>query len=154
MEDDAAARRQLSDRIDQRRAEIRSYLHSARPHRNRLINMSIFGSSLAAALTVGPAAGGTKFTDAVAGLFSLPEDSAVWRLFCLAAAVLSVCAAIATNLANSQAVAAKVTAAETCNAELEGLQVSLTLGNLGLADAVQLYQQYVGKVSFLEGAVQ
>ncbi|MBT1001421.1 hypothetical protein KIH31_02290 [Paenarthrobacter sp. DKR-5] len=152
MDDQAEARRELSARIDEQRASIREFLRRARPRRTRLTNISIIGSSLAAALTVGPATGGKKFTEAIQGLFSLSDDSVVWRLLCLAAVVLSVAAAVATNLANSTNVAAQVTAAETCNAELEGLQLSLSLGQLPLEDAIQAYRQSVAKVSFLDSA--
>jgi hypothetical protein len=74
----------------------------------------------------------------------------VWRSLCLAAVVLSVTAALATNLATSQALADKVSAAETCNAQLEGLNVALNFGRIDVDEAVQLYQQYVTPVAFVE----
>lgn len=77
MEESADTRQRLSERIDQKQQAIRSYLGRERPRRNRLSNVSIVGSALAAALTAGPAVGGTGFTEAVQGIFNLEEDSVV-----------------------------------------------------------------------------
>ncbi|WP_138444231.1 hypothetical protein [Sinomonas susongensis] len=150
MDEDAGARKELSALIEERRGTIRDFLRRARPRRSRLTNISLLGSSLAAAFTVGPAAGGTKFTEALKNLFALADDSVVWRVLCLAAVLLSITAAIATNLANSSNVAAQVSAAEACLGELEGLQLSLSLGNVPLDDIVQAYRQAIAKVPFLD----
>jgi exonuclease VII small subunit len=56
---------------------------------------------------------------------------------------------VATNLANSADVASQVSAAEACLGELEGLQLSLSLGNAPLDEVIQAYRQAVAKVSFL-----
>lgn len=152
MEDETAARRELSERIERRRFSISSFLQRARPRRSRLTTVSVVGSALAAALTAIPAFGGTGFTASVQGTFSLADSSTVWRLLCLAAMVFSLAAALATNLANSHSLATQVTAAEACNAELDGLQTALAYGHLPIDDAVQLYQQYVAKVAFVDEA--
>ncbi|KRE52444.1 hypothetical protein ASG92_25290 [Arthrobacter sp. Soil736] len=150
MDESPETRQRLSDRIEQRQQAIRSYLGRERPRRNRLSNISIVGSALAAMLTAGPAAGGTGFTEAVQGIFSLNDDSVVWRFLCLAAVILSVAAALATNFANSHALADKVTAAETANAQLDGLQDTLNFGHIPIDDALKLYQQYVAQVPFVD----
>jgi MFS family permease len=150
MDESADTRQRLSDRIDQKRQTIRSYLGRERPRRNRLSNISIVGSALAAMLTAGPAVGGTGFTEAIQGIFSLGDDSIVWRFLCLAAVIFSVAAALATNFANSRALGEKVSAAESANAQLEGLQLSLNFGNLAVADALKLYQQAVAPVAFVD----
>lgn len=144
------ARQKLSERIGEQEAAIRAYLRRERPRRNRLLNLSVWGSVLAAILTAGPAFGGTRFTSAVQGVFSLQESSAVWQILCLSAVLLSGTAALATNLASSHSVAARVTAAETCNAQLGALQVALDLGYLDPEDALKLFQQYVTQVSFID----
>jgi hypothetical protein len=150
MDESADTRQRLSDRIDQKQQAIRSYLGRERPRRNRLSNISIVGSALAAMLTAGPAVGGTGFTEAIQGIFSLGDDSIVWRFLCLAAVILSVAAALATNFANSRALGEKVSAAESANAQLDGLQLSLNFGNLAVADALKLYQQAVAPVAFVD----
>jgi hypothetical protein len=152
MDESADTRQRLSERIDQKQQAIRSYLGRERPRRNRLSNISIVGSALAAVLTAGPAVGGTGFTEAVRGIFSLDDDSIVWRFLCLAAVIFSVSAALATNFANSRALGEKVSAAESANAQLEGLQLSLNFGNLAVPDALKLYQQAVAPVAFVEEA--
>ncbi|MBB6407080.1 hypothetical protein [Arthrobacter sp. AZCC_0090] len=145
-----AARKKLTDRIEAQETSIGDYLKRARPRRNRLMNLSVWGSVLAAILTAGPAFGGTKFTAAVQGVFFLPESSVVWQILCLSAVLSSGVAALATNLASSHSVQAKVTAAETSNAQLESLKVAIELGCLELEDAVTLFQQYVAQVPFIE----
>ena len=75
----------------------------------------------------------------------------MWRVLCLAAVLLSLAAALATNLSNSHSVADRVSAAEACMAQLEGLRMALEFGHLGTDDAVQLYQQYVAHIGFVDG---
>ncbi len=150
MDEDQQRRDELYQRIESRRASIQSFLGRARPHQNMLTNVSIGGSALATALTAAPALGGTGFTTAVQGIFSLQEGSTVWRALCLAAALVSMAAALATHLASARGIAAQVTAAESCNAELEGLQLSLTLGRMPVEDAIDLYRQYLTKIPFVE----
>ncbi|WP_427133443.1 hypothetical protein [Pseudarthrobacter sp. S9] len=150
MDDTSDTRQRLSTRIDEKQQAIRSYLGRERPRRNRLANISIVGSALAAALTAGPAVGGTGFTEAAAGVFGLSDDSVVWRVLCLLAVVLSVAAALATNFATSHSLADRVSAAETCSAQLEGLQVALSFGQIAIDDAVKLYQQYSAQVAFVD----
>ncbi|WP_287931010.1 hypothetical protein [Arthrobacter sp.] len=152
MSEDPQARQELAARIEQRRSAVTAFLRGARPRRNRLTNISIVGSGLAAIFTVGPAVGGTRFTGAIQGILSLGDDSIVWRVLCLAAVLLSLAAALATNLANSHAVAAQVSAAEACNAELDGLETALAFGSLPTDNAVDLYRQYVAKVAFIDDA--
>jgi hypothetical protein len=150
MDETADTRQLLASRIEQKQDAVRSYLGRERPRRNRLSNTSIVGSGLAAMLTAGPAFGGTDFTEAVQALFSLESSSVVWRVLCLGAVLLSVAAALATNFANSHSLADRVSAAETCRAQLEGLQDTLNFGNIAVDDALKLYQQYVAQVAFVD----
>lgn len=150
MIDTPDTRQLLSTRIEQKQHAVRSYLARQRPRRTRLANLSVVGSTLAATLTAGPGVGGQGFTETVQGVLALADPSLVWRFLCLAAVILSVTAALATNLATSQALADKVSAAETCSAQLEGLHVALTFGRIDVDEAVQLYQQYVTPVAFVD----
>jgi hypothetical protein len=150
MDPEADFRRELLTRIDARRAGITAYLRRIRPRRDHLITTSIVSSSLAAVLTAGPALGGETFADTVGNALSLGDRSLVWRLLCLGALVVSLVAAISTNLARSRDLERRVNAAEACNTELEGLATLLEFGRLPLDDAVKLYQQYVVKIPFVE----
>ena len=144
------ARQRLTENIEQRQSAIKQFLRQERPRRNRLATTSVVGSALAAAFTAGPAFGGAKFAVGVQGALALEQSAIVWQALCVAAMLMSLIAAVSTNLANSHSVAAKVSAAETCNAQLEGLQTALNFGRLPLGDAVQLYQQYTTQVAFVD----
>ncbi|MHA7269341.1 hypothetical protein [Arthrobacter sp. HLT1-20] len=152
MSEDPQVRQDLTARIHHRRASVLAFLRTARPRRNRFTHISIIGSALAAVFTVGPAVGGSRFTESVQEVFSLRDDSVVWRVLCLAAVLLSLAAAVATNLANSHALSAQVTAAEAASAELDGLESALKFGTLPTDNAVELYRQYVAKVAFIDDA--
>ena len=152
MNETPDTRQLLSTRIEQKQQAVRSYLGRERPRRNRLSNISVVGSAIAAMLTAGPAFGGTGFTNAIQGVFSLADDSVVWRVLCLGAVLLSVAAALATNFANSHSLADRVSAAETCKAQLEGLQDTLSFGRIAMDDALKLYQQYTAQVAFVDDA--
>lgn len=150
MDDDAEVRQELLGRIGARRASINAFVHDVRPRSARLANFSTISSAVAAVLTAGPALGGVTFAQAVQQGFSLPTQSIVWRILCLGAMVVSIVAAISTSMHKSQDLAARLSAAEACNAELEGLQTLLEFGKLPVEDAVKLYQQYVTKIPFVE----
>jgi hypothetical protein len=86
----------------------------------------------------------------VADGLSLRSDSTVWRVLCLLALLMSVVAAVATNIVKSQDVAQRITAAEATNAELEGLRTLLEFGEIGVGDAAKLYQQYLTKIPWVD----
>lgn len=150
--DDNALRADLLARIDARRAALRAFLWQNVPRSRRRMTAVVVLTSLAAVFTAGPAAGGTTFSRAVQNSLGLESDATVWRTLCLLAVIVSVAAAVLTNLNKSQDVAARVTAAEATSAELEGLATVVLYGQVPLADAVKLYQQYVAKVPFVTEA--
>lgn len=149
MSDEVQARQELLKRIVSRRASIKAFVRDLRPRGARLTNISIVSSSLAAALTAGPAIGGQSFADTLGQTFSLSRNSLVWQVLCLAAMVISIVAAISTNMNKSQETAVRLSIAEACSAELEGLQTLMEFGQLSVQDAVKLYQQYVAKIPFV-----
>lgn len=144
------ARQRLIEEIEQRQSVLKQFLRQQRPRRNRLVTASVVASALAAAFTAGPAVGGPKFAVGVQGVLALEQSAMVWQVLCLAAMILSLVAALSTNLANSHSIATKVNSAESCNAQLEGLQAVLKFGRLPLEDALQLYQQYTVQVAFVD----
>jgi hypothetical protein len=105
---------------------------------------------MAAVFTAGPALGGVSFAEAIQRGLSLPESSIVWRALCLVAMLVSLVAVISVQLNKSQDMATRLSAAEACNAELEGLQTLLEFGQLPVQDAAQLYQKYITKIPFVE----
>jgi hypothetical protein len=149
MTTDSESRRELLEQIKSRRAAIGAYVRVLEPRGTRLTNLSIICSAIVTALTAGPALGGTQFTGVTAEALNVTETSLVWRALCFLAMVLSMVAAIATNLYKSHDYAARLAKAEACNVALEGLETLIKFGQLSLAEAVTLYQQYVAEVSFV-----
>ena len=150
MPDDGDLRRDLLARIDARRASVQTFLRTSRPRIRRRANVTIVLSSLAAVFTAGPAVGGEPFAESVQKTFGLASDSYVWRTLCLLALLVSVSAAVLSNIAKSQDDVARLSTVEAANAELEGLSTLLQLGHLSVDDAVKLYQQYSVKIPFVE----
>jgi hypothetical protein len=149
MVEDNSVRLDLLQRISSRRAGVQAYLQQQRPRFRRRANVTIVLTTLAAVSTVGPAVGGQTFADGVKRALGLSSDSVVWRVLCLVALLVSVGAAILTNLGKSQSEATRLANVEAVEAELEGLAVLLEFGQLPVQDAVKLYQQYTSKISFV-----
>jgi hypothetical protein len=147
--EDGERRDLLLTRIQARRESIAAFVADLRPRGNRLANVSIVASALGVVLTAGPALGGPAFADGVQAGLSLSSDSLVWQVLCLAALVVSVVSAVAANLVKRQDAVARISAAETCGAELEGLQTALEFDQVTLAVAVGLYQDAIVKIPFV-----
>jgi hypothetical protein len=150
MADDNDLRRDLVRRIEGRRASVQAFLRDHRPRTRHRATATIVLSSLAALFTAGPAFGGEGFTQSVQDIFGFRDDSTVWRLLCLLAIIVSVGAAVLTNISKSQDDVARLSSAEAANAELEGLSSLLQFGHLTVDDGVKLYQQYTAKIPFVD----
>ena len=151
MGDRGEDRQELLRRIGAQRASIDNFVRQVRPRSVRLANTSIISSATAAVFTAGPALGGVSFTEAVQRVFALSTGSIVWRVLCLVAMLVSLVATISAQLSKSHDVAARLSAAEACDTELEGLQTLLELEQLPVQDAANLYVKYIGKVPFVRG---
>jgi hypothetical protein len=149
MSDSDEGRRELLRRIEAQRANIDAFVRRVRPRSVRLANIGIVSSATAAVFTAGPALGGVSFAEAVQRVFSLPATSIVWRTLCLIAMFVSLVATISVQLGKSQDMAAKISAAEACDTELEGLQTLLELAQLPVRDAAELYLKYIAKIPFV-----
>ena len=153
MADDDALRRDLLWRIEARRASIQAYLREHRPRTRRRATITIVLSSLAALFTAGPALGGEPFAQSVQDSLGLVSDSYVWRTLCMLALLVSLGAAILTNLGKANDDVARLSSAEAANTELEGLTGLLQFGHVSLEDGVKLYQQYIVKIPFVDEPV-
>jgi hypothetical protein len=149
-EDSDFLRRDLLARVEARRGAVQAFLRQNRPRIRRRANVTIMLTSLAAAFTAGPAVGGQTFADTVQHTLGLASDSSVWRFLCLGALLVSIGAAVLTNLGKSQDEVGRLSTAEAANTELEGLTTLLQFGSLPVEEAVKLYQQYAVKISFVE----
>jgi hypothetical protein len=150
MSDDVEVRAELIRRIEARRSSINAFVRRVRPRSARLANISIVSSAAAAAFTAGPALGGSSFAETVQRGFSLSDSSLVWRVLCLFAMLVSLVAAISANLNKSQDTVSQLSAAEACDAELEGLQTLREFGHLSVHDGAGLYQKYITKIPFVQ----
>ena len=147
---DDARRQDLLWRIDRRRAAVQAFLRDNRPRTRRRATITVVLSSLAAVFTAGPAFGGQSFADSVQAIFGLTSDTTVWRVLCLLALLVSVGAAVLTNLGKADDDVARLSSAEAANTELEGLSGLLQFGQLTVEDGAKLYQQYSVKIPFVD----
>jgi MFS family permease len=141
---------ELLGRINQQRAQVDAFLASAVPRKRRLLNTTIVGGSLAAALTAGPAVGGPSFTAWLTAALGLTSPS--WRLLCGGAAVCSIMATVATQLLKSDNVEQNVTRAQGARAKLEVLELGLKIGQLDERQALTEYLKCVEETAFLVGS--
>jgi hypothetical protein len=139
----------LLRRIRERRETVDAYVRNARPRAERLTNICIISSAVAAALTAGPGFGRTNFTDAVKDSLSLDSPDQVWVPICILASITSLVAAISANLSKSRNAEARIVSAEACRTELEGLETFVEFHQISLEQALKLYQQYIARVPFI-----
>jgi hypothetical protein len=144
----ANVRDDLLVRIREKRQQVEVFVRGALPRKRRLLNITIFGGTLAAAFTAGPAAGGASFTAWLTSTFGLTSPS--WQLLCGAAAACSVAATVSTQLLKSQNIEEHVARAQGCRAKLEVLEVGLTTGHLDTTQATSEFIRCVEEVSFLD----
>ena len=121
MADDSDLRRDLLWRIEARRSSMQAFLRDHRPRTRRRATITVVLSSLAALFTAGPAFGGEPFAESVQDIFGLTSDSYVWRTLCFLALLVSVAAAVLTNIGKAKDDVARLSSAEAANTELEGL---------------------------------
>jgi hypothetical protein len=151
MADETDRRQDLLRRVNARRAAVEAFLRERRPRIRRRVTATLVLTSLAALFTAGPASG-TKFTEAVQGVFNLGDSSQVWQVLCLLATLASGTAAVMTAIDKANNSSQELSAVEAADAELEGLATLLEFGQLSLEDGVKLYQQYVTKIPFIDDA--
>jgi hypothetical protein len=139
---------ELLDRVVRKKHEVEAFIARAQPRRRRLLNITIFGGTLAAAFTAGPAVGGASFTQWLTKSFGL--DNPAWQLLCGAAAACSVAATVSTQLLKSQNVEEHVARAQSCRAKLEMIEVGLSTGYLDQQQATTEFLRCVEEASFLD----
>ena len=135
-------------RIRGKRAEVERFLSSAVPRKRRLLNTTIVGGSVAAALTAGPAVGGQPFTAWLTMTLDLTGPS--WRLLCGAASVASILATVATQVLKSNNLEQNIGRAQSARAKLEVLETSVTLGQLDTRQATAEFLKCVEDAAYLE----
>ncbi len=152
MADQTDLRQDLLRRVNARRAAVEVFLRERRPRIKRRVTATLVLTSLSAVLTAGPGIGGTSFAESLDGTFNLGDSSDVWQILCFLALLVSVCATVLTAIDKANDSAARLSAVEAADAELEGLAMLLEFGHLSVEDGVKLYQQYVTKIPFVDDA--
>jgi MFS family permease len=138
---------EVLNRIRAKRAQIERFLARAQPRKRRLLNTTIVGGTLAAALTAGPAVGGQTFTAWLTQIAGLQSPS--WRLLCAGAAISSLLAAVATQMLKSTHLEEHVARAQTCRARLEVLDVALLMQHIDVSQATGEYLKCVEDAALL-----
>lgn len=139
----------LLGRVRQTRHQVEAFIASAAPRKRRLLNLTIVGGTLAAALTAAPAVGGQSFTAWLT--MALGLDGPSWRLLCGAASLSSITATVATQLLKSNHLEEYLGRALGCRARLEALDVGLALGHLELRHATTEYLKCVEDAAVFGG---
>ncbi len=140
----------LLNKIQNKRAEIDSFLACKEPRNRRLTNIAIICGAIAAVLTAGPALGGNTFTALISDAFGL--SSPAWQLLCLAATIFSMTATIAINMSKSSDIRSQIDSARGCEAKLEGLQTLLELKQIEMQQAAALYTSYLTEIPHVPAA--
>jgi hypothetical protein len=142
-------KQKLLDRIKAKQAGINVYARSLEQRGVRLTNLSIICTSLTTVLTAGPALGGTKFTGSTSAILGLASDSIVWQVLCLGAVVLSLAAAIISNMNKSTESATRLAKAQTAAVLLERLEMNLALDQVTVDAAAKQFQDYIAEAPFI-----
>ena len=138
----------LLSKIRSKRLQVEKFISSEFPRKRRLVNMTIFGGTLSAALTAVPAVGGQPFTAWLTQMFGLTSPS--WRILCAAASVSSVVATLSTQLLKSHNIEEHVTRAMGCRAKLEVLEIGLAAAQIDKGQATAEYIKCVEDTAFLQ----
>jgi hypothetical protein len=148
-EDDTSSREGLLNTIRILEERIASYVKEKRPASTRLSTISIVSSSIAAALTIGPAAGGLTFAETVQHGLELSQSQTVWRALCIAATMVAVVAAISANLNKSNDLTGHIKILEGCSAELDVLRNRFELRKLSVGEALNRYEEIRARIPFI-----
>jgi MFS family permease len=137
-------------KIQEKRLQVERFVSSEFPRKRRLVNVTIFGGTLSAALTAVPAVGGPTITSVLTQVMGLPSTSPSWRVLCAAAAVCSIAATLSTQLLKSHNVEEQVTRAMGTRAKLEVLEIGLASGQIDDRQATAEYIKCVEETAFLQ----
>jgi len=138
----------LLNKVHEKRKQLERFVSSEFPRKRRLVNMTIVGGTLSAALTAVPAVGGQSVTAWLTQTFGLMSPS--WRILCAAASISSVIATLSTQLLKSHNIEEHVTRALGSRAKLEVLEIGLAAGQIDVRQATAEYIKCVEETAFLQ----
>jgi predicted ATPase len=149
MSDQDGLKQKLLEKIKARRTGLNAYAGQLETRGIRMTNLSIIFTAVTAALTAGPALGGTKFTSSASSFLGLASDAVVWQFLCLLAVVLSIAAAIINNMNKSTDSAGRLAKAQSIGLLLEKLEMSLEFDQVTVDDAAKQYQEFLAQAPFI-----
>jgi hypothetical protein len=149
MSENDELRQKLLDRIKDRRTSVKAFASSMERRGTRLTTLGIVCEAATAVLTAGPAFGGTKFTETVGGTLGLASNALVWQGLCLLAVVLSIGAAIISNMTRSTESYSRLTKAQASGVLLERLETALEFGQVPVDVAAKQFQEYLSELSYI-----
>jgi hypothetical protein len=139
---------ELVVRVHGKRAEVYEYLKSTGRRSHLLVNLTVVGGAVAAALTAAPALGGKRLTDWLTEAFGLSAPS--WRVLCAVACVCSVIATVATQMHASHNYEDHITRAQGVKAALEVLEMGLASGTVNRQQAATQFRRCIEGSSFMD----
>ncbi len=142
-----SSRETLLTLIREKRATLAEFINKIDGRSRRQTNIAIICGAIAAALTAGPAIGGVPFSAWLTKATGV--ETPIWQVLCFGAMICSVAATIATNLSKTQDVLSKLTAAQACNARLEGLQSQVELQSLDFKQASADFSKLLAEIPFV-----
>ena len=145
---DSEAHAKLLKAIREKRSRIAAYLQEIEPRGSRLTNRSIIFGGIATLLTAAQLAFGEGSANFLKTIYPAGGVS-VWQLLAVGATICSAIAAISGAIYKQQEIASRLAKAQSCAAKLEGLETSLDLNLVSLADANTRYTQYIGEIPFV-----
>jgi len=138
---------EIIDKISSKRKSVQNFILRQEPRNRLLINVAIICGIAGTALAGIPAIGGTAAID---GIKSVTQPQLpVWQILCIAAAVFTATATIATSLRNNHDITHKVSKAQVCEAKLEMLELLIETKQIELKQAIEKYGEYSSEVAFI-----
>jgi hypothetical protein len=129
---------------------VERHLRAVGARRRRLVTVTIFAAAIATLLTAPLAMGGKPLSVWLTETFDLSSDA--WRILCALAAVCALTATVATQLHRSKNYEDHIARAQQIRANLEMLEVAITLNHLDQHDATGEYLKIIQNTSFIETA--
>jgi hypothetical protein len=138
----------LLEAIRAKHEAVNAYLHTAGARQRRLVTVGIIASAVAATLTAAPALGGKTLSDWLVEVTQMKTPA--WQLLCGVAALCSLTTVIVTQMAKSHGLEEHLAKAHDQKARLEWLEISLSTGMIGDAEAAAELRTSLDALSFLD----
>lgn len=138
---------ELITKINARRLSVQQFIQRQGPRNRILINIAIICGIAGTVLTGIPAVGGQSAIDGLKAMTQPPLP--IWQILCIAAALFTATATVATSLRNNHDTATKLSKAQACEAKLEMLELLIGTNQIELKQAIEKYGEYSAEIAFI-----